>query len=146
MTLLDTIPNTNTDCRKYKKDYGSDKDNARDWDDWLYNNAIPYKFQNIIRKKYLYNYYPVQVRDLELALRRDYLLGWDKIHLIVKHLIENNKFVEVDKLGQENFLAYHLYLLPRFPVNVKVSFCLLDTSYYDELKKFKDTHNKDLQQ
>jgi hypothetical protein len=139
MTFLDTIPNTNTDCRKYRKDYGSDKDNARDWHDWLYNNAIPYKFQNIIRKKYLYNYYPVQVRDLALALRRDYLLGWDKIDLIVKHLIENNKFVEIDKRGQENYLAYHLYLVPRFPVNVKVPFCLLSTSYYDELKKFRDS-------
>ena len=124
----------NTDCRKYRKDYGSEKDNARDWQDWLYNNAVSYKFQNIIRKKYLYNYYSVQVRDLGLTLRRDYLLAWDKIHLILKHLIENNKFIEVDRRGQENLLAYHLYLVPRFPVNVKVPFCLLiGTSYYDEL-------------
>jgi hypothetical protein len=31
MTLLDIIPNTKNDCRKYRKDYGSDKDNARGW-------------------------------------------------------------------------------------------------------------------
>lgn len=145
MTLLDSVPNTNTDCRKYRKDYGSDKDNARDWNDWLYQHETEYKFQNIIRKKYLYNYYAVQVRDLAAALRRDFLLSWEKIDLIIRHLIDNNKYIHVEKNGDENFLAYHLYLVPRFPVNVAAPFSLLDTSYYDELKKFKDTHNKDPQ-
>jgi hypothetical protein len=137
--LLDT-PNTNVDCRKYRKDYGSTKANQRDWDDWLYIHATEYKFQNVIRKKYLYNYYPVQVRDLFLALRRDFFLGFEKIDKIIKHLINNNRYIEVDTLNQDDERKFHLYLVPRFPVNVQVPFSLLSTTYYDELKKFKDTH------
>jgi hypothetical protein len=137
MTLLDTIPNTNTDCRKFKKDWGSNKANERDFQDWLFQHPTEYKFQNIIRKKYLYNYYPVQVRDLAVALRRDFLLSWEKIDLIMKHLISNNKYIHVEKNGEENFLAYHLYLVPRFPVNVKVPFSLLTSEYYDELRKLR---------
>ena len=52
LRLLDTTHDT--DCRKFKKDYGDSVKNQRDWHDCLY--------QNIIRKKYLYNYYAVQVR------------------------------------------------------------------------------------
>src|SRR5580765_5659067 len=100
MTLLDSVPNTNIDCRKYRKDYGSDKDNARDWHDWLYQHALEYKFQNIIRKKYLYNYYAVQVRDLAAAMRRDFLLSWEKIDLIIKHLVSNNKYIHLEKNGE----------------------------------------------
>jgi hypothetical protein len=136
--LLD-VPNTNTDCRKYKKDWGDPRKNQRDWDDWLFQNQITYKFQNIIRKEYLYNYYPVQCRDLGLALRKDFLLSWENIDKILKHLINNNKFVHVEKRGQENFLAYHLYLRPKFSVNIKCPFSLLKPSYYDELDKFRGT-------
>jgi len=71
------------------------------------------------------------------ALRRDFLLSWEKIDLILKHLIDNNKFIHVEKNDGENFLAYHLYLVPRFSVNVKVPFSLLSMEYYDELEKFK---------
>ncbi len=141
MTLLEQVPDL--DCRKYKKDYGDPVKNQRDWNDWLYQHGTEYKFQSIIRKKYLYNFYAVQVRDLAAALRRDFLLSWEKIDLIIRHLIDNNKYIHVEKNGEENFLAYHLYLVPRFPVNVKVPFSLLSISYYDELKKFKDIHNKD---
>lgn len=144
MTLLDSVPNTNTDCRKYKKDWGDSKKNERDWNDWLYQHETEYKFQNIIRKKYLYNYYAVQVRDLAAALRRDFLLSWEKIDLIIKHLIDNNKYIHVEKNGEENFLAYHLYLIPRFTENVQVPFSLLSMSYYDELKKFRDSQYKNL--
>ena len=49
MAVLDRIPNANTDCRKYKKEWGSDKENERDFQDWLYTHATEYKFQNIIR-------------------------------------------------------------------------------------------------
>ena len=48
--MLDTIPNTNTDCRKFKKNWGSNKENERDFQDWLYTHATEYRFQNIIRK------------------------------------------------------------------------------------------------
>ena len=136
MTLLDTIPNTNVDCRKYKKDWGDSKQNERDWNDWLFQHSIEYSFQNIIRKNYLYNYFPVRVYDLGIALRRDFLISWEKIYLILKHLIDNNKFIHVEKNDGDNFLAYHLYLVPRFPANVKVPFLLL-MEYYDELEKFK---------
>jgi hypothetical protein len=79
MTLLDIVPNTNTDCRKYKKNWGNSRNNERDWHDWLYQHELEYKFQNIIRRKYLYNFYAVQVRDLAAALRRDFLLSWENI-------------------------------------------------------------------
>ena len=88
--MLDTIPNTNTDCRKFKKNWGSNKENERDFQDWLYTHATEYRFQNIIRKKYLYNYYPVQVRDLCSALRRDFFLDFGKLDKIISHLINNN--------------------------------------------------------
>ena len=44
MTLLDTIPNTNTDCRKFKKDWGGNKQNERDFQDWLYTHATEYRY------------------------------------------------------------------------------------------------------
>ena len=116
MTLLDTIPNTNSDCRKFKKDWGSNKENEKDFQDWLYTHATEYKFQNIIRKKYLYNYYPVQGRDLCLALRRDFFLDFEKLDKIIKHLIYNNRYIEVDKLDQDDERKFHIYLAPRFSV------------------------------
>ena len=146
MTLLDTIPNTNTDCRKFKKDWGSNKENERDFQDWLCTHATEYRFQNIIRKKYLYNYYPVQVRDLCLVLRRDFFLDFEKIDKIINHLVNNNRYIEVDKLGQDDERKFHLYLVPRFPVNVQVPFGVLDISYYDELRKYKANRNQDSQQ
>ena len=137
--MLDTIPNTNTDCRKFKKNWGSNKENERDFQDWLYTHATEYRFQNIIRKKYLYNYYPVQVRDLCSALRRDFFLDFGKLDKIISHLINNNRYIEVDTLDQDDKRKFHLYLVPRFSVNVQVPFSLLDISYYDELRKFRDS-------
>ena len=81
--MLDTIPNTNTDCRKFKKDWGSNKENERDFQDWLYTHATEYKFQNIIRKKYLYNYYPVQVQIYVWHL--DAIFSW-----ILENLIKSS--------------------------------------------------------
>ena len=62
--MLDTIPNTNTDCRKFKKDCGSNKENARDWNDYLDQHQREYKYQYIIRNSYLSHYFPVGAYDL----------------------------------------------------------------------------------
>ena len=142
MTTLVTTPDI--DCRKFKKDYGNSVKNQHDWRDWLDQHQLEYKYQNIIRKDYLHHYHPIRAYDLSKILRHHFL-GWEAISLIMKHLINNNKYVEVDKLDQEDERKFHLYLVPRFSVNIQVPFGLLDMSYYDELKKFKDTHNKDPQ-
>lgn len=137
MTLLDTVPNTNTDCRKYKKDWGHPSKNERDWNDYLDQHQREYKYQNIIRNSYLSHYFPVRAYDLALALRRDFLLGYDAINSVMKELVDNNKFIYVDKNGQDDIRKFYLYLYPKLPVNVQVPFSLLPLTYYEEMERLK---------
>ena len=95
MKLLEYIPNL--DCRRYKKDWGSATKNERDWNDYLDQHQIEYKYQNIIRNSYLSHYFPVRAYDLAHALNRDYLLSFDVVNSIIKELVNNNKFIHVDK-------------------------------------------------
>ena len=81
----------------------------------------------------------MQVQDLCSALRRDFFLDFGKLDKIISHLINNNRYIEVDTLDQDDKRKFHLYLVPRFSVNVQVPFGLLDISYYDELRKFRDS-------
>src|SRR6476620_4675096 len=136
MTLLEQVPDL--DCRKYKKNWGSNKENERDFQDWLYTHATEYKFQNIIRTHYLDHFTPVRAYDLGLTLRRDYFLSWADINLILKHTVENNIFVEVDRLGQKDERKFLLFLYPRFPVNVRGPYSLLSFTYYQQLEKLKE--------
>ena len=69
--------------------------NERDWHDWLDQHELEYKFQNIIRKK------ARPSARFSPALRTDFLLSWKKIDLIIKHLISNNKYIHVEKNGEE---------------------------------------------
>lgn len=137
MTLSEIIPNI--DCRKFKKDYGDPVVNHRDWRDWLDQHTLEFKYQNIIRNSYLSHYYPVRAFDLALALRRNYLLGFDTVNSIMNELINNNKFIQVDKReSQYDIRKYYLYLFPKLPVNIQVPHSLLPLEYYEEMEKLKD--------
>jgi hypothetical protein len=141
--MIDTIPNTNTDCRKYRKDYGSDKDNARDWNDYLDQHQVEFKYQNIIRNLYLSHYFPVRAYDLALALKRDYLLGIDAVNSIIKELVNNNKFIQVDKSeSQYDIRKFYLYLFPKLPVNIQLPHSLLPMKYYEDMEKLKGEQDK----
>lgn len=125
------------DPRKFKKDYGNPIDNARDFKDWIDSHELEFKYQRIVTKNHLHHYYPMEAYDLVLVLRRNYFLGWETINLIMKHLINNNKLVEVDKVRQNDERKYLLYLFPRFPHSIQVPYSVLSYEYYNELLKFK---------
>lgn len=136
--MLDTIPNTNTDCRKYRKDYGSDKENARDWNDYLDQHQREYKYQYIIRNSYLSHYFPVRAYDLARALNRDFLLSFDAVDSIIKEIVNNNKFIQVDKSeSQYDIRKYYLYLFPKLPVNIQMPHSLLPMKYYEDMVRLK---------
>lgn len=135
MTLLEVIPDL--DCRKYRKDFGDPVKNEKDFNDWKDCHQLEFHWQGIIRRKYLHNYNPIRAYDLTQALRRDYLLGWDAIILILRHIIHYNRFIDVDRLSQDDERKFHLRLIPRFPINIQVPYSILPTRYYEELRKFK---------
>jgi hypothetical protein len=133
MYLLEEIPDL--DCRKYKKDFGDRVKNQKDFLDWTSIHQLEYHWQDVIRREYLDHYRAVRFYDLGLALRKDYFLSWDVINLILKHLVEYNKFVQVDRLVQTDERKFLLFLYPRFPVNVRGPYSLLSFNYYEELEK-----------
>ena len=131
------------DVRKYRKDFGDPVKNEKDFDDWKNCHQIEYHWQSIIRRQYLHNFYPVRAYDLALSLRRDHLLGWDSINSILQHLIHNNRFVDVDRLNQDDERKFHLCRFPRFPNNIQVPYSLLPTTYYENMRKLKGISSYD---
>jgi hypothetical protein len=111
---------------------------TKDFVEWKDSHQIEYHWQDKIRTQYLDHYYPVRAYDLGLALRRDHFLPWDTINLVLKHITDNNKFIEVDRLGQTDERKFLLYLYPRFTMNVRGPHCLLSFDYYKELEKIKE--------
>jgi hypothetical protein len=85
----------------------------------------------------LHNFYPVRAYDLALALRRDYLLGWDNINLILRHMTHNNRFIDVDRLSQDDERKFHMRRFTRLPENIQVPYSLLPTTYYENMCKLK---------
>lgn len=132
MTLLEVIPDL--DCRKYRKDYGDPVRNEKEFYDWKNCHELEYHWQRVIRTVYLHNYHPIMVFDLALALRRDHLLGWDAINLILQHIVDYNRFIDVDRVGETDWRKFHLRLLPRFHINIQVPYSLLPITYYEELR------------
>jgi hypothetical protein len=136
MLLLEYIPDL--DCRRFKKDWGTATKNQRDWKDYLDQHEREYKFQKIIRNSYLSHYFPVRVYDLALALRRDYLLGYDAVNSIMKELVNNNKFIQVDKSESlDDIRKFYLFLFPKLPINLQVPHSLLPLKYYQEMERRK---------
>jgi hypothetical protein len=135
LTLLELIPDL--DCRKYRKNFDDPIKNEKDFNDWKDCHLQAYKWQSVIRREYLHNFYPVRAYDLALALRRDHLLGWDTINSIVQHLIHNNRFVDVDRLNQDDERKFHLRRFPRLPENLQVPYSLLPMTYYENMRKSK---------
>jgi hypothetical protein len=116
-----------------KKDWGSAEKNERDFIDWCDLHALELKYQGIVRRDYLHNYYGVKAFDLAIALRRDYLLSANSICLIMKHLLYNNKHVEIDRLDQDDERNFVIYKRPRFKENVQYPYSVLSYRYYDEM-------------
>lgn len=133
MGLLEHIPDL--DCRRYKKDWGDAIKNQRDFTDYVYQHQTEYKYQRIVRNSYLSHYYPFRAYDLALALRRDHLLGFNAINSIIKELVNNNKFIQIDKRdSQYDMRKYYLYLFPKLPVNIQVPHSLLPMKYYEDME------------
>lgn len=122
------------DPRLYKKDYGNQADNERDFIDWCYLHQVEYKFENIIRREYLHHYFGIRAYDLALALRRNYLMDNDSIKKILNHLLYYNKHVEVDRLDQDDERLFVIYNRPRFKENVQYPYSIFCYEYYDSLK------------
>src|SRR5580765_830751 len=125
MTLLEQVPDL--DCRRYKKEYGNPVKNEKDFEDWKNCHELEYKWQHIIRKKYLHHFHPIRAYDLAIRLRQDYLLGWESIYLILTHLIRQNRFVEVDKLDQDDERRFMLYLYHRLRTDIQVPHSVLSS-------------------
>lgn len=75
------------DPRLYKKDYGNQRENERDFIDWRDMHRIEYKFESIIRREYLHHYFGICAYDLANTLRRDFLLDGQSISKIINHLL-----------------------------------------------------------
>lgn len=135
MVTLQLVPDL--DPRRYKKDYGDPVKNERDFVDWCYTHQMEYKYESLIRRIYLHHYYGVIAFDLAKALRRDYLLAYDDIVKIIKHILYYNKHVEIDTQDQEDERAFILYLRPRFKENVQFPYSILCYEYYDTMAQVK---------
>lgn len=121
------------DPRKWKKDYGSVKDNERDWRDFEYQHQIELHYEAITRRDLLHHYFPVRAWDLMLALKRLYFLGSEDLSRIMKFLLYNDKFVEVEEMGEDE-RYWNLYLFPRIPILIKHPHSLLPISYYEKMR------------
>jgi len=136
MELLEEIPDL--DCRRYKKDWGTPTKNQRDWNDYLDQHQREYKYQYIIRNSYLSHYFPVRTYDLALALRRDYLLDQFIVDSIIKELVNNNRFIHVDKSESNGDVRkYYLYLFPKLP-NIHTQHSLMPIKYYEDMERLKE--------
>lgn len=141
MVLLEHF--ADADCRRYKKDWGSAVKNQRDWKDYVDQHQLEYKYQSIIRNSYLSHYFPVRAYDLGLALRRDYLLDHFVVDSIIRELVNNNKFIQVDNSdSQYDMRKYYLYLFPKLPVNIQVPHSLLPMKYYEDMEKDKQSSDE----
>jgi hypothetical protein len=100
------------DERLYKKTHNNLVEDYQDFQDWIEAHGIEHKFQSIIINQYLSNINGLKVYDLQLLLKQEHFLSDHNINLIIKHLITNNRFVEVDTEYQDARL-YHIYKKPR---------------------------------
>lgn len=100
-------------------------------------HKVEYKFESIIRRKYLHHYFGTRVYDLTRALRRDYLLNSDSIDKIITHLLYYNKHVEVDQMDRDDERLFLIYTRPRFKENLQFPYSILCYEYYDALKTLK---------
>ena len=106
------------DERLHKKEHNNLVKNYQDYQDWLDTHSIEHKYQRIIINQILSNIYSLKVFDLQLILKQEYFLSDHNINLIVKHLINNNRFVEVDT-NFRDVRFYQLFKKPRVKELVK---------------------------
>lgn len=116
MNLLEHIPDL--DCRRYKKDYGSKKENERAWQDFQYQHQVELKYEAIVRRDFLHHFYGIRAWDLMLTLKRAYLLGSEELSKIMKFLLHNDRRIEVERIGEDERF-WMLYLFPRTPNLIK---------------------------
>lgn len=127
-----------SDPRRYKKDYGSKKENERAWQDFQHQHQVELKYEAIARKDFLHHFYGIRAWDLMIVLKRAYLLGSEDLSKIMKFLIHNDKFVEVEKIGEDQ-RYWNLNLFPRTPSLIKYPHSFLPLSYYEEMFRIKNT-------
>lgn len=106
------------DPRMNKKHYDSLVKSYQSYEDYMQMCKLEHKYQLIIRNVYLSNAYGIRVYDLKKLLRQEYPLNNEQVNKIIEHLINNNKYVEVDENNQSNPLLFMLYKSPRqAPIN-----------------------------
>lgn len=130
-------PIYDSDPRLHKKDYGDPSSNERDFLDWCYQHPVEYRYESIIRKRYLHHYFGTRAFDLAKALRRDFLLSYDDVNRILNHILYYNKHVQIDQLDQNDVRLFMIYKRPRFSENVMYPYSLLSYDYYDDMHKAK---------
>lgn len=130
MTLLHVPDN---DPRRYKKNYGSYKENKRDWADFQYQHQIELKYETIVRRDFLHHFYAVRAWDIMVRLRQAYLLGAEDLSKIMKFILHNDKYIEVEKIGDDE-RYWNLYLFPRTPNLIKYPHSFLSRRYYEEMR------------
>lgn len=123
-----------TDPRRYKKTYPTVKENERDWNDFQYQYGLELRFEAIVRREFLHHYYRMRAWDLMQSLRKLYFLGSENLQRIMKFLIHNDKFIEVEIIGHDE-RYWNLYLFPRTPNLIKFPHSFMPLSYYEEMEK-----------
>lgn len=121
------------DPRRYKKNYATEKENDRDWRDFQYQYGIVLRFEAIVRRDFLHHYYGIRAWDVMLTLKRLYFLGIPDLIKVMKFLIYNDKFIEVEKIGHDE-RHWNLYLFPKTPYLIKYPHSFMPLSYYDEMR------------
>jgi len=106
------------DERLYKKEYNDLVKNYQDYQDWMDAHGVEHKYQSIIVNRFLSHVNGLKVHDLQILLRQEYFLSDHDINLIIKHLITNNRFVEVDdqyshQTRYPDESLYRIYKKPR---------------------------------
>jgi hypothetical protein len=122
-----------TDPRHHKKSYPSDRENERAWQDFQYQHQVELKYEVIVRRDFLNHFYPTRAWDLMVRLKQAYLLGSADLSKIMKFLLHNDKFVEVEKIGEDE-RYWNLYLFPRTPNLIKYPHSFLPKPYYDTMR------------
>ena len=104
------------DERIHKKEYDNLIQTYQDFQNWVETHGIEHKYQRIIINQILSNTYSLKVFDLQLILKQEYFLSDHNINLIIKHLITNNKFVEVDT----NYRDARFFQMFRIPFGSRI--------------------------
>lgn len=103
------------DERKNRKEFDTLQERYQDYQEWIVANQVTHRYQNYIINNILDHTFGIKVCDLSRKLREEYFLDNHTVGLIIQHLLENNRFVEILK----NSNRESQFLLFRYPKQKK---------------------------